>query len=388
MESFSFRDLLEKYLSHNISASEKRRFYKMLQEPGFEPELRNAIEGYFREFDMDEYEDLQLRDSLLQRIKEDESFQTPVIKRQPLILYPWFRYAAILFLVIGTAVFFLYNKSDNPHFSASNPVPVTTPGDILPGTNKAILTLSDGKKIALTGGNEALNDGGVHIDKSDGKLVYGSTDIVAYNTMSTPRGGQYKLVLADGTQVWLNAASSITFPTAFAGAERLVEITGEAYFDVAKDKKRPFIIKSGETQVRVLGTSFNINAYHDEITARTTLVEGQIIVKSNRAQKTVAPGQQAETLQNGNIELLNNVDVDQVVAWKNGSFSFNRTPLKEVMRQVARWYDVEILYESVIPDLKFGGELKRNLLLMDMLEILTKTGVHFRVEGKKLIVFP
>jgi len=269
--------------------------------------------------------------------------------------------------------------------------------DFLPGKNTAILTLADGSTIVLDSAkNGALtSQGNTKVIKlNNGQLAYsssGATNEVLYNTMSTPRGGQYKLVLSDGSKVWLNAASSIHYPTSFPGNERKVEITGEAYFEVAHDAKKPFKVSVNNMEVQVLGTHFNVNAYRDERTINTTLLEGSVKVTKGSSMSILKPGQQAIIQQAGDdkkITVENNIDVEAVIAWKNGYFSFTNADMTAVMRQISRWYDVDIVYEGKIPDRKFGGEISRNLNASQALKILQASKVHFRIEGKKIIVLP
>jgi transmembrane sensor len=229
----------------------------------------------------------------------------------------------------------------------------------------------------------------------------------SFNTISTPRGRQFQLVLPDGSKVWLNAASSLRYPTVFAGNERRVEVTGEAYFEIEKNPNKPFRVtilpSSGgagggrKAEVEVLGTHFNINAYDDEDVIRTTLLEGKVRVVNRQSaigsqqSVTLKPGAQAriaisaQSHQSSPI-LVQTVDTEQVMAWKNGFFQFNRTPLSEVLKQLARWYDVEIVYEQGVPDIRLGGEMKRDLTLAQVLKGLGKIGVNFRIEGKTLVV--
>ena len=264
--------------------------------------------------------------------------------------------------------------------------------DILPGSNKAILTLGNGTKIILdSAANGALaKQGNANIIKTDsGKLAYNTTKEKStesiYNTLSTPRGGQYQLSLPDGTRVWLNSASSITYPTAFNRSERNVSITGEAYFEVTKDKTKPFHVKVNEMEVAVLGTHFNINAYPDEKEIKTTLFEGAVNITTTKRSKRLSPGEQA-SVNNNSITLTKNVDLDQVIAWKSGYFEFDKMDLPTVMRQVSRWYDVDIRYEASYPDTRFGGRISRNLKLSEILQLLETSGVHFNVENKKLTI--
>jgi ferric-dicitrate binding protein FerR (iron transport regulator) len=267
--------------------------------------------------------------------------------------------------------------------------------DIAPGGNKAILTLADGSMIDLRAAKNGklAKQGDMVINKNaDGQIVYANSENNAssqntgFNIATTPRGGQFQLVLADGTKVWLNAASSIKYPVVFNGNERKVELTGEAYFEVAHDKEKPFRVISNGQEVEVLGTHFNINAYHDEKSAKTTLLEGSVRISSEGKNKMLKPGEQAH-FENGDI-LIADVDVNEVVAWKNGFFQFKDDNIRDIMRQLGRWYDVDIKYEGNLPDREFSGTLSRNANLSQMLDILSFKKIHFRIEGKTIIVTP
>ena len=258
-------------------------------------------------------------------------------------LYKWV--AAVVLIVCG--LWFLAGRDRAPSIAVT---PKTE--DIAPGGDKAILTLADGTKVVLdTAGNGAITrQGNVTVIKLNGQLAYQpstltSTSTLTYNTISTPRGGQYQLVLADGSKVWLNAASSLRFPTAFAGKERRVEVTGEAYFEVAHDAAMPFIVQRGEAEVKVLGTHFNINGYEDEPSLKITLLEGKVRVSSRDQTAVLKPGQQAQLqTTNSKLQTTNQVDIDEVVAWKNGLFQFEQADIKTIMRQVARWYNVDVVF--------------------------------------------
>lgn len=267
--------------------------------------------------------------------------------------------------------------------------------DLAPGGDKAILTLSNGQSIVLNGAKNGMlaKQGNTAINKlSGGAISYQGTpnidnaDAVIYNTATTPRGGQFQFILADGTKVWLNSASSIKFPVAFNGNERKVELTGEAYFEVAHDAKKPFRVISNNQQVEVLGTHFNINAYSDEDVINTTLLQGSVRVTSANASVTIVPGQQAQ-FKHGKINVAT-VDVDDAVAWKNGLFNFNDNSIEEVMRQLSRWYDVDVRYEGKLPQRRFSGEISRNVNASQLLDILSFKKIHYRIEGKSIIVTP
>jgi transmembrane sensor len=320
------------------------------------------------------YNELELK--MLQGLRSNIASQKPA--KIISLRSKWWAAAAILIGVFFGAGYFLYNN--NP--SKEN-IPVAV-NDIAPGYDKAILTLGDGSTILLDSAatGKLITQGNAQIIKdAHGVIGYdviqADTKDVVYNTMSTPRGGQYQLRLPDGTKAWLNAASSITYPTVFTGENRTVSITGEIYFEIATNKSMPFLVKvNPATNIEVLGTHFNVNAYTDESAVVTTLIEGSI--KTNN--KILQPG---EASINGKII---KADVEQAVAWKNGAFNFENCPLSQALRQISRWYDVEIVYEGKVPDKVFGGEIGRDLNLSQVLDVLKSLHVKFTIHGKKLIV--
>jgi hypothetical protein len=270
---------------------------------------------------------------------------------------------------------------------------------IPPGKRGAMLTLADGKRVVLDslGNGLVATQNGTQVILKNGQLTYDrsekSNGAIAYNIMSTPKGRQFQVRLPDGTQVWLNAASSIKYPTIFAGKERLVEITGEAYFEVTKNAGKPFkvainINNNDQTIVEVLGTHFDINAYKDEAAVRTTLLEGSVKMIHGTDKVQLQPGQQAQ-LRNTEKILVKNADVEKVVAWKNGFFNFEGTGIEEVMRQLSRWYDIDVVYAKGVPDVEFVGKLSKNVPLSDLLNGLEGFGIHFHIEERhKLVVLP
>jgi transmembrane sensor len=275
--------------------------------------------------------------------------------------------------------------------------------DVAPGGNKAMLTLADGSKIALNDAKNGVltNQGKTVLNKAkSNQLVYiapasvgnssssvGNSLPVVYNTITTPRGGQFQVVLSDGTKVWLNAASSITFPTVFTKGERRVNITGEVYFEVAKNKNLPFRVITGKQTVEVLGTHFNINAYPDENTIRTTLAEGSVKVLSDGRVAILKPDQQASVSNTGNTNItINTVDTEDILAWKEGNFVFEKADIPFIMRQASRWYDVTVKYEDNISERRFTGSISRSVNLSELLKMLKYTGVGFRISDKTIIV--
>jgi Fe2+-dicitrate sensor, membrane component len=319
----------------------------------------------------------------------------------------WVAAAAIAGLMLTAAGYFFANKSTtSPTIITNTPVPLKKIEDVLPGGDRARLVLADGRVILLDSLDDGVipNDAGLRIRKENGQLIYDASGIppdhsILHNTIITPRGGQYQVVLPDGSKVWLNAASSLHFPTAFTGDRREVAITGEAYFEVAKDKVKKFVVDvDGRSSIEVLGTHFNVMAYTDENDIRTTLLEGKVKIGAAKgndaANKTIIlqPGQQAVI--NQDIQVHDKINTDAVMAWKNGYFYFSNTEIQTIMRHVARWYNVDIAYEGTIGPRYFTGEIPRNMNVSHVLKILETADVHFRLESGaqpgniKLVVLP
>ncbi len=328
--------------------------------------------------------------------------------RVPFFKTAWFRYAAAVLAIVAGIGFLsqVYNKQQRINGPA---IAVTSAGnDISPGGNKAILTLADGSRITLDSAadGDLASQGNTKILKLQaGSLAYkidGSSSsgaAVLYNTISTPKGGQYQVSLPDGSKAWLNAASSIKFPTAF-GKDRTIEITGELFLEIAPDHNRPFVVSTRGTTIQVLGTSFNINAYSDEPAVTATVSEGRVKVTSNRksdasampgpdaAEIIVTAGGQA-VVTDSKTTLNRQANLEQAMAWKNGRFYFDHSALPDVMRQLQRWYDMDVVYEKGVPEMYFGGKMSRNANLSQILKVLETARVHFRLDdGRKLIVLP
>ncbi|HTF30109.1 MAG TPA: FecR domain-containing protein [Flavitalea sp.] len=326
---------------------------------------------------------------------------SPHTRRNPFLRWYWA--AASVFLLLGLGAYLWYQDSSRPQALTSENKHL--PKDILPGRDGAILTLADGRQVVLDSlGNELIAmQSGTQVVLKDGQLSYDPTGSIsgeaAYNTMSTPKGRQFNLLLPDGTRVWLNAASSIRYPTTFVGTERKVEILGEAYFEVVKNTNMPFRVNvNNRAEVEVLGTSFNVNAYEDEANISATLLEGSVkvaafqVVSSDRPV-TLKPRQQAQIMQAGQntrpgIKVINDADIDKVMAWKNGAFNFTDVSLKDVMKQLERWYDIEVIYESTVPNVELTGKMTRDVTLNDLLKNLGDLGVHCKLEGRKVVVLP
>lgn len=303
----------------------------------------------------------------------------------------WWAAAAII-LLLGAGAYFWTSRPAGRLAGTTKPVQK----DIPPGGNKAVLTLAGGQTIVLDSAANGMlaTQGASQVIKQDnGQLAYTSdkqahSAALLYNTLSTPRGGQYRLTLPDGTGVWLNAASSITYPTAFTAQERKVTVTGEAYFEVAQDKSKPFHVQVNNMEVTVLGTYFNINAYTNEADIKTTLLEGSVRISRGGDTKLLRPGQQAQAGNAAAIRVVDDVNTSQVVAWKNGLFDFKDADLKAVMRQLERWYDIQVEYKGVVSGYAFRGKLQRSLNLAQVLHILDEMEVKYTLQGRVLTVNP
>jgi len=324
---------------------------------------------------------------------------TPVITASK-PAWRWYRYlmaACIIVLISGVGLFFLLHKKNAD--VAVEPVTKRFKNDIAPGGEKAILQLSDGRTIVLdkASNGELAKQGSTKVLKLDnGQLAYhaaGGAHELLYNTISTPRGGQYQVILPDGSKVWLNTSSALKFPTSFSGKERVVELTGEAYFEIAKNKDLPFIVRTtsatGQTfEIDVLGTEFDVMAYGDETHQTATLVNGSIKVASGHQDLTLKPGDQASTDKANTLALTSGVNVEEITAWKEGRFQFENADIESIMRQVARWYDIEVEYKGKI-DQRFRGKIPQKVNISTLLQILESTGrVHFKIDGKKVTVMP
>ena len=376
-------ELLKKYLDGKATFEEKALIEKWYS---LEENAENIKDG----LDL-----VNVKESLYQRIvaeldKEKLNEKAIVV---PMYKKFFFRVAATIIILLSAGVFFLYNKkqqSEVAQTETANPLK----NDVAPGGDKAVLTLADGSQIILDNaknGNLA-NQGDIKVIKLDGQLAYNgsnqSTEVL-YNTISTPKGGQYQLVLADGSKVWLNAASSLRFPASFIGKERKVELTGEGYFEVAKNAAMPFkVVMNNGMEVEVLGTHFNVMGYDDEGMVKTTLVEGKVKVIKGSNHIMLLPNQQGSLLrENDNLKIDWNADVNKAISWKNGLFDFDNDAITDIMRQLARWYDVEIQYSGNIVAQFYTGSIRRQVNISQVLFMLEQAGgVQFKIEGKKIIV--
>lgn len=372
MELQEIQILLDKYLAGTAS-----------------PDERIRVENWYENISPAE---AQFSEQQLAALQTDMRTALATQIRKPKPLY-W-RWAAAAVLLIGLGIAF-YNTRVEPEKGSLASTVIAN--DIPPGGNKAILTLADGAKIALDDAKDGKLDKEGHVlKKEDGLIAYtganeGVKTAVAYNTVATPRGGQYAIVLADGTKVWLNAASFLKFPTSFSGKQRAVELYGEAYFEVAKNAAMPFRVISKAQTIEVLGTHFNVNTYDEEAQIKTTLLEGSVKVMSGTESAVLKPGDESDVEHNpfnkkASIEVRKALNVEGVIAWKNGFFQFEEADIKTVMNQISRWYDVSIEYEDRIPNEHYTGKVSRNVNVSQALRILKSSGINLKIEGKKIIV--
>ncbi|SKB86955.1 FecR family protein [Daejeonella lutea] len=393
MDNKEFKILVDKYLSGTASPEEEEyllNYYDSFQE--------NEISWDEDKMGIREEVKSKLYTRALNKISEVERSGM----RRTKYLMKWSLAAAVI-MIVSVAVYFYSLQADPvPVLAAKKEKPVLN--DILPGGNKAILTLADGTQIILDNAADGTltTQGNISVNKNkDGQLIYKvnngaseSAKVLEFNTIRTPASGQYQVVLSDETKVWLNAGSSIKFPTAFTANERLVEIEGEAYFEVAKDRKRPFRVKSDNQLIEVLGTHFNVNAYRDESLVKTTVVEGSVKISSGTENNTIKPGQQNRLSRTkGNMHIAE-VDLEEAISWKNGLFMFDNEEIHSIMRKISRWYGVEVVYQDRDIEEKFGGTVSRFENVSQVLKILEVTGtIHFKIvqgddsgKGRRIIV--
>lgn len=386
--------LYHRWLAKTASEAERQEFLQVLEstrpESGLTPLMKEAWDTIQEEealFSLQQKNDLATL--ILSNASGTGKPAAPVVQMKPR-RRSWLGYAAACVLLLGAGGAIYYSLVRQPEPSITGLAENGNVPKIIPGGERAVLTLADGSQIVLdSAGNGLLaQQGNVQVLKmANGQITYdlkGAAQSEMMNTMRTPRGGQYQLTLPDGSRVWLNAASSISFPAAFAGKQRKVSITGEAYFEVAKNAAQPFLVDiAGQSTVEVLGTSFNINAYRDDENIRSTLVTGGIRVSDNSAtQKTVVlkPGQACF---DGKVETT---DIARDIAWKNGIFDFSGKSFQSVMKEIERWYDLQVQYKGAIPTFKFSGQMDRGVQLEDLMKFLQQYGLRIQLEGRKLII--
>lgn len=392
--------LLEAYIAHRISDDELEELSEYISKEEESPALQELMHDFWNRLEPDHHLFIP-KDKIYQSITENPLFKGDAANSAVVrALHQWrtaFFYAASLFFVVACGWgFFQYTVNDKAtglQFAKNNP----SVKSIRPGMKRAVLTLANGSRLILANAvkRTLAVESGALVEQDGGRLIYHTGrdhdlhDADQQNSIATPRGGEYQLYLGDGTIVWLNSASQITYPVAFTGHERRVKISGEAYFEVAKNPKSPFIVEANGTEVRVLGTHFNVNAYTDDEAVKTTLVEGSVRVTKNSQQALLKPDQQAIVGGHTNQIQVRNVDAMEALAWKNGTFLFNNENIKVVMKVISRWYDIEVSYRGDLSNKTFGGTISRFENFEKLLKTLELTGaIHFKIEGRRVIVMP
>jgi len=380
--------LVNKYLNNTATDTELEVFFHLLEEGKLDLILQQTISGEFE------------TELAIPKV-------IPAFKRR------WFQMAAAAAAILLISISIVTLQTNKPIHEINQVVEITKPinkplykNDIKPGGNKAILTLADGTKIVLDDASQGTltKQGSTTIIKlDDGRLAYNPQDIsktpskaILYNTLSTPRGGEYCVTLPDGTVVWLNSLTSLRFPTSFVGNERRVEVKGEAYFEVAKNESMPFIVQAGNSEIKVLGTHFNITAYADDNLIKTTLVEGSVNVSLINASKTdisgnsitLQPGQQSQLDKANSLKVVD-ANLKEAIAWKEGFFFFSDENIESIMAKISRWYDVKIVYEISPENQNFTGYISKKRNVSDVLMMLELTkAVHFKIENKTITILP
>ncbi|NML21345.1 DUF4974 domain-containing protein [Pseudoflavitalea sp. G-6-1-2] len=388
--------LFQKHLAEQASAAETAELFALIGKSGDQEYLKNSITALYAA-------DQSADDVAAPKEIDWETMfacatASPLPQKQGGSVVQLFRtrkwaVAAVLLIIAGAAWWMIAQRQQS---TSLKPDQIAVQQEILPGKQGAVLTLSDGRTIVLdsvSSGLIATEGSAKVIRNADGTIVYNTTASEngkeLFNTMQTPKGRQYQLTLPDGSKVWLNAASSITYPVAFNGNARRIRLSGEAYFEVVTDKQKPFFVEmQNRSLVQVLGTSFNVSAYENETAIRTTLLGGVVKV-SNASDKSLVlkPGQQAVIADGSElVTLAAKPDLSKIMAWKNGLFNFEGAGVAEVMNQIERWYNVDVIYEGAVPQKEFVGEMNRQLPLSGVLKGLSGTGIRFRLEGRKLIV--
>jgi ferric-dicitrate binding protein FerR (iron transport regulator) len=383
MNEEQFQKLYQGYLDQSLSESEVEHFFGAIKDPQFQQYLSQLIdESAITVFLATDEERKRQVWEHLQRSRKGKVTSLPKRRERR---WAWMAAAALILLVLSTWWIFPAPKP------SPSTLQLTQVKYAMPGRDAATLTLADGSQVVLDSTKGTItNNNGVQIINTAGLLSYvdeGVSGEIVYNTISTARGNKYQLLLGDGTKVWLNSATSLKYPVAFKGRDRRVELTGEAFFEVAKDKTKPFSVVTSSQEITVLGTHFNVNSYKDEETVQTTLLEGSVSVRDTRTAVVLKPGSQALSDGSG-LQVKKDVDTDKVISWKQGWFDFDGMDLKMILRQVSRWYDVDVVYKGSISNERFGGRIKKDVPLSRVLQLLQNTGGKFQLQGNVVTVMP
>lgn len=393
MPVHTVNQLLELFFLGEISPEEKILLAKWIEQPENEEELSRLLFEKWEMFETNNAIPARQSDEMLSKIleKAKEIEKAKPVKPGLLKRIEWKKFAvaaSILFLIIASVWYWKSSSVNN-----KDALDLASKDINAPTSTKAMITLADGSKVyldSISNGTLLMDDGVTVIKHADGKISYQTTNgeelkVLKYNTLTNPKGSRpIDLILSDGSHVWLNSASSLTYPVRFIGNERKISITGEAYIEVAHNSKMPFYVTKAGMTVEVIGTKFNINAYDDEDDIKVTLLQGSIKVSDGISNKIIKPGQQA--LVASGIKVLSNINMDAVMAWQKEQFVFSGLDAKTLMRQVARWYDVEVVFERDISGVKLGGSVSRDISLSTLIAALKKYNIHCKLSGGKIIV--
>jgi len=394
MEKTRLSYLFDSYYKHTATAAERQEFLDYVARAEHDEQLKMMLEENWLSIEEDTK---PVRDpaaaQMLQNILGGETPVAPLSTRRSQHLLWRVMAAAMVLLLLGGATFYFRFKDQG--VASIQHVAEASPGDAdttSKRAHKAILTLADGSEIILdhTQEGKLAEQGSAQVFRKEGAVLSyhanaNTAEAVVHNTLTTPKGGTYQLLLPDGTKVWLNSYSSLNFPSQFSGSERKVTLTGEAYFEVAKNAKMPFKVAVAGMEVKVLGTHFNVMAYGDEKTINTSLLEGSVRVSSAGGNKLLKPGQESRMTKAGQLQVVE-ADLEEVMAWKNGWFNFNQADVPQLMRQLSRWYDLEVVYEGKVPEGRFSGLVKQANDVGQVLAILKAGGLKFKTQGKRITI--
>ena len=386
--------LLAKYRANDVTAAEVEELSAWLQSAGSQELFSEVVADEMGMYD-GPGEDARFANMAQKAVGIDKEIEWEPVPQKGRVVRAWvWAAASVLIILLGG----IYWWKSNQRMGTSQASIQPASNIIAPGKTGAILTLADGRQIVLDSVRNGLiaSQPGANVQLQNGAITYETqnepADAMVYNTMSTPKGRQFQVTLPDGTKAWLNAGSTLRYPTRFSGSARQVEVHGEVYFEVTKNASMPFKVRvADKAEVQVLGTHFNINAYDNEQSINTTLLEGSVKVKAGASELLLRPGQQAQLgkEQNAHLKVSKDVNIDKVMAWKSGLFNFEGATLEEVMKQLERWYNIEVVYVGQPPVTRFVGEMEMNMPLNDLLGMLSEMKVHFRIEaGRKLVVMP
>ncbi|HVI47799.1 MAG TPA: FecR domain-containing protein [Chitinophaga sp.] len=388
-----FKQLLDKYLAGNISAEEKEQLETLLTSNEYSNNLETLIDKDWELLPAEKDTTDPLGKAIYGRIQEHAFAGKHILQPVYVSKIKWWAAASVAVLITVSATLYYFNIKPGHRQGAKAQA---LQNDVGPGGDKAILTLANGEEVILDSRRQGIivSQSGLTIKKNGaGQIEYhvsGKQDTpVEFNTISTPPGGQFLIVLPDGSRVWLNSCSSLHFPTDFRELQRDVALQGEAYFEVAENARHPFnVTVNNKINIKVLGTRFNVMAYPDEENIRTTLLQGAVQLWNDNKPLLLKPGEEGRYNRNQSTLVALASNEEEALAWKNGYFSFEHADLKSIIRQLARWYGLEIVYEGSLPEKRFVGTIPRNGVLSGALNVLKGMGVDSRLKGKKLVIMP